>query len=92
MNGDFLVSTIKIQISPFHLSKQFKKEATFTITEFIHNKRITEAKFLIEQNGHSITEIALMVGFENINYFCTVFKKITSLTPKEYDNKIHKKK
>jgi len=74
-------------VSPSHLSRQFKKETNFTITEFLNKRRVNEAKFLIEQNTNSITEIALMVGFETHNYFCTVFKQITSLTPKEYLNK-----
>jgi YesN/AraC family two-component response regulator len=55
-----------------------------TVTEFINSKRVQEAKFLIEQTNNSITEIALMVGYENHNYFCKVFKLLTSLTPKDY--------
>ncbi len=78
-----------ININPSHLSRQFKKETNTTITEFINSKRINEAKFLIEQNQNSITEIALMVGFENHNYFCKVFKHLTALTPKEYLKKCH---
>jgi len=74
-------------VNSSHLSRQFRKETNFTITEFLSKRRVKEAKFLIEQNTNSITEIALMVGFETHNYFCTVFKKITSLTPKEYLNK-----
>ena len=73
-----------ININSSHLSRQFKKETNMTITDFINNKRINESKFLITQRKNSITEVALMVGFENHNYFCKVFKKVTSLTPKEY--------
>lgn len=32
----------------------------------------------------SITEIALQVGFDNISYFSTIFKKYTNLSPGEY--------
>lgn len=74
----------EIGISPSHLSRMFKKETNFTITEFINKVKIEEAKFLIKQNELSITDIALKVGFENHNYFCSVFKKLTSYTPKEY--------
>ncbi len=73
-----------IDINPSHLSRQFKKETKTTITEFINRKRIDEAKFLIDQNKYSITEIALMVGFESYTYFGKVFKKITSVTSSEY--------
>lgn len=73
-----------ININPSHLSRQFKKETKTTITEYINKKRIDEAKFLIEQNNYSITEIALMVGFESYTYFGKVFKDVTSLTSREY--------
>jgi len=73
-----------IDINASHLSRQFKKETNMTVTEFINKRRIQEAKFLIDQNNNSITEIALLVGYENHNYFCKVFKQITTLTPKDY--------
>lgn len=73
-----------IHVNPSHLSKKFKKETNTTITEFINRKRIEEAKFLIGQGDNLITDIAILVGFSNHNYFCRVFKKVTSLTPTEY--------
>lgn len=79
-------------INSSYLSRLFKKQTGMNITQFINKKRIFEAMFLIKQNDNSITEIALMVGFENHNYFCTVFKKITSLTPRGYLNKSYRKK
>jgi two-component system response regulator YesN len=79
-----------IELNPSHLSRQFKKETNTTITEFINRKRVEEAKFLIEESDNSITEIAMLVGFESHNYFYTVFKQITGLTPKGYLDKIRK--
>lgn len=79
-----------VQVNPSHLSRQFKKETGVTITEYINKKRIEEAKSLIKQGNHSIMEIALMVGFENHNYFSSVFKKITSYTPSEFLKKENK--
>lgn len=81
-----------ININSSHLSRQFKKETNMTVTEFINNRRVQEAKFLIEQTNNSITEIALTVGYENHNYFCKVFKQLTSLTPKDYLKKAKLKK
>jgi AraC-like DNA-binding protein len=80
-----------IDINPSHLSRQFKKETNMTVTEYINKRRVQEAKFLIDQNNNSITEIALMVGYENHNYFCKVFKQITSLTPMAYLKKAQSK-
>lgn len=88
------LSTIanNIGLNPSHLSRQFKKEVNMSITEFINRKKIEEAKFLIEQSENSITEIAFMVGFENHNYFYSIFKQITGLTPRGYLNKVRKLK
>lgn len=82
----------KININPSHLSRQFKKETNMTITEFINKKRVDEAKILIEQSNNSITEIAMMAGFESHNYFYAVFKQITGLTPKGYLDRVRKVK
>nr|WP_321291720.1 AraC family transcriptional regulator [uncultured Trichococcus sp.] len=82
---DIIADTI--QKSPFYLSRQFKKEMNLSIVEYINRKRVEESKFLIKQNNQSITDIALIVGFQNHNYFCKVFKRMTGLTPKEYLNK-----
>lgn len=81
-----------IELNPSHLSRQFKKETNMTITEFINRKRIEEAKFLIGQSDNSITEIALMVGFESHNYFYAVFKQITGLTPRGYWDEVRRGK
>lgn len=73
-----------IHTNPSHLSRQFKKETSMTITEYINKKRVEEAKLYLERENNSITDIALMVGFSNLNYFTKVFKKVTSITPSDY--------
>ncbi len=54
------------------------------ITEFINQKRIEEAKLYLKRGNFSITDIAFMVGFNDLNYFSKVFKKLTSVTPSQY--------
>ena len=54
------------------------------ITEFINQKRIEEAKLYLKRGNISITDIAFMVGFNDLNYFSKVFKKLTSVTPSQY--------
>lgn len=73
-----------IDANLWHLSRQFRKETGFTVTEYINKKRIEKAQDLFRQGNHSVTEVALIVGFENHNYFTAVFKKITSVTPSQY--------
>lgn len=78
----FIAETINV--SPSHLSKKFKKETGFTVTEFINMKRIHEAKRLLEKTDHSITDIAILIGFDDPGYFTSVFRKFVGMTPREY--------
>lgn len=73
-----------IHVNPSHLSRKFKSDTNITLIDYINKKRVEEAKLYLERGNVSFTEIALMVGFNDLNYFGRVFKKITSLTPSEY--------
>ncbi len=55
-----------------------------TITEFINRKRIEEAALYLQRSRRSVTEVAFMVGFNDLNYFSKVFKKIMNETPTQY--------
>ncbi|GAA0181381.1 AraC family transcriptional regulator [Clostridium sediminicola] len=78
----------EIHVNPSHLSRQFKKDTNLTVIDYINQKRVDEAKLYLERGNISLTEIALMIGFSNLNYFSRVFKKITSITPSQYIKKI----
>lgn len=73
-----------IPVNPSHLSRKFKAETGLTITEYINHQRIEEAKIHLRGEHMSISDIAYMVGYNNLNYFTRVFKKTTGLTPTEY--------
>ena len=73
-----------IHVNASHLSRKFKIDTGMTVIDYINQKRVEEAKLYLERGKISFTEIALMVGFNDLNYFGRVFKKITSLTPSEY--------
>jgi two-component system, response regulator YesN len=73
-----------IHSSTYELSRKFKKETGQTITDFINTLRINEALSMIENRNFTITDIAYMVGFNDVNYFTKVFKKIKGMTPSAY--------
>ena len=76
----------KMNINPSHLSKKFKNETGVSIKEFINQKRMKEAKWLLKESDRSITDIAFQVGFEDPSYFSAVFRKFTGVSPREYLN------
>lgn len=59
------------------------------IAAHIRNLRIEKARQLLsEQPGLSLAEIASACGFNDYNYFITVFKRVTGESPKAYANSI----
>lgn len=56
-----------------------------TPSEYLTRCRIEAAKNkLRDEPSASVTEIALASGFQSSQYFATVFKELTGLTPREY--------
>ncbi|PFP30296.1 hypothetical protein COJ96_06185 [Bacillus sp. AFS073361] len=86
LDQDLRLDTISnaIQSNSYELSRQFKKETGKSITEYINKLRINEAIKIMENESLSITDIALLVGFNDVNYFTKVFKKINGITPSEF--------
>lgn len=73
-----------LHVNPSVLSRKFKEDAMMNLIDYINLKRIEEAKFYLQRGNTSITEVAFMVGFNDLNYFTRVFKRITSFTPTQY--------
>jgi AraC family L-rhamnose operon regulatory protein RhaS len=71
-----------LSISHFH--ERFFAEIGFTPADHRARARVAEAKQLLRAGDFSITEIAMAVGFSSSQYFATVFKNLTGMTPREY--------
>jgi len=85
-NEDFDVDDIckVIGISRVQLYRKVKALLGCSITEYILNRRLKKAKYLLNNETFSIAEIAYKVGFSNPNYFSTVFKAKYNYTPSEF--------
>ena len=73
-------------ISQGYLSSIFKKQTGSNFTDYVAWIKIEKAKDLIQEHQYMMYEISDMLGFENPYYFSKVFKKVTGITPKEYEN------
>lgn len=80
----------KLHVHPSHLMRAFKKEKGITISNYRNLRRIKEAKELILFSNLSMTEIAIMVGFSNSQYFSRFFKEVEGATPIEFKKKLRK--
>jgi len=71
-------------LSPYYLSKLFKKEQAVNFVNYVMERRIELAKELLANTDMPILNIALELSYNEPNYFSKVFKKIAGKTPTEY--------
>lgn len=69
------------------ICKTFKKKTGKTIIGYYLEIKIEESKKLIRENK-SFSEISSALGFDSLPHFTKTFKRITTMTPREYKNSI----
>lgn len=75
-------------VSAGYLSAVFKKETGKTLSQYITEKRMEYAKYLLETTQLQIQTIAQHTGIMDVQYFSKVFKRYTGMTPREYRERI----
>lgn len=80
----------EVNLTPKYLSWLFKKETAQTLSSFMEDTRINEAKKLLIYSQYSYSEISSYLSFNSQSYFISVFKKRVEMTPKEYREKYSK--
>ncbi len=73
-----------VHLSPFYLSKLFKKQLKINFVSYVTERKIDKAKELLETTDMPILNIALDLNYQEPNYFSKVFKKVVGVTPSEY--------
>lgn len=71
-------------INPSYASRCFSQKYQMTITEYIMSVRVKQAKILLSTTEAPIGNIALNVGYDDVNYFSRIFKKIVGCSPLQY--------
>lgn len=73
-----------LHISEYHLSHLFKSTVGTSITEYLIERRIGQACFLLRTTSHSVGHISHEIGLTNQSYFCQLFKKKMNISPYKY--------
>ncbi|MHA6530065.1 response regulator transcription factor [Paenibacillus sp. BAC0078] len=73
----------KVFISRNHLSIIFKNFTGETFNNYLTRVRIEKARELLMERNMLVYEVAEQVGYKNIPYFSTLFKKIIGMNPTE---------
>ncbi len=71
-------------ISEGHLSHVFKKETSRTLGSYLTDYRIHVAMELLRDCRSKVYEVAEQVGYRDITYFSSTFKRVVGLSPSEY--------
>ncbi len=71
----------KVFISRNHLSIIFKNITGETFNTYLTRVRIEKARELLTVGNLLVYEVAEQVGYKNVPYFSTLFKKLTGMNP-----------
>ena len=74
----------ELHVSSSHFSKIFKQETGSTFLNYLIDRRMEEAKRLLNKTDYKSHVIGEMVGYPEPNYFSYVFKKNCGLSPAKY--------
>lgn len=88
--GMHLYSVLKVgdlskafYVSEATLCAKFRKETGVSVIEYIHQRKIAEAKLLLRA-GISPTEVSTSLCYYDYSHFSHTFKRITGMTPKAF--------
>lgn len=75
-----------VGLSAEYLSRLFKDETGVKFVVYLNNLRLKHALRLLETTNLKVYEVAEQVGYSNLSYFSTVFKKNFGQNPFDYKN------
>lgn len=73
-----------VHLSENYLSAKFKAETGQSITNYIKQAKIREAKNLLINTDLNLTEISTMLAYSSQSFFTTVFRSVIGMTPKQF--------
>ena len=76
-----------VYLSQNYLSGLFRRKMGKTITQYIVDVRMDQAKTLLRNRSLKLYDVAERVGYRDANYFTKIFKKSVGITPSEYREK-----
>ena len=76
----------KFYLSKPYISKYIKEKSGITFGEMVKKIRMKKAKSLLKGSNMTVENIALSVGYQNIEHFNRLFKKAYNMTPIQFRN------
>ncbi|MBN2220997.1 MAG: response regulator [Vallitaleaceae bacterium] len=73
-----------------YLGKAFTKKMKMSFNDYLHEIRVEQAKQLLEKGQLKVYEVSESVGYRNLDYFYTKFRKYVGMSPSEYSTLVKK--
>lgn len=74
----------RLNVHVNHLNRSIKEATQKTSTQLIAERLLQEAKILLKHSAWTVSEIAYALGFTEVTYFNSFFKKYTQLSPVKF--------
>ena len=71
-----------------YLGKQIKAKTGQNFKSLYHGVQIAYAKILLKNDNYKVYEISEMLGYTSADYFASLFKKVTGLSPAAYKKQV----
>lgn len=82
VSANDIVDFIKLNRS--YLFKLFKQQTGLSVSQYLIKYRIDKACEFLKEYDFTISQVAQMVGIDDIYYFSKIFKRIVGVSPSEY--------
>lgn len=73
-----------LHLSSHYFSDLLEYETGQDINEYFQFKRLEASKEMLLKQGYTTSMVAEILGYPNVQYFSSLFKKITGITPNDY--------
>lgn len=73
-----------VQLSPSRFKARFREEVGLPPREHVLRQKLGVAQAELRRRGATVTAVAHGLGFSSSQYFATVFRRFTGLTPSQY--------
>ena len=71
-------------VSPFHLSRLFRRVAGTSLRDYRNRMRVGEAARRLAQGERDLTRLALELGFWDHSHFTRVFRNVSGVSPSRF--------
>ncbi|MCI9489273.1 2-isopropylmalate synthase [Lachnospiraceae bacterium 48-42] len=73
-------------LSKPYISKYIKEKSGMTFGDLVKKIRLKKARALLKSSSMTVENIALTVGYQNVEHFNRLFKKAYDMTPMQFRN------